>query len=95
MRHSQVNKLVNILKKIDHKIFDNVADDCNLKSLFRNSNFEFIEDYGDGIYFDEDGNLNINVYATCLVCGRNWNVSLKIPAFKEFDLDLTKEVEDD
>ena len=52
---------------------------------------EFFEDWGDGVYVGEDGNLHISISGSCDLCGREFNYEIILPESDDTEtLDLSK-----
>ncbi len=48
-------------------------------SRIDNLDYEFFEDWGDGISINEDGNLEISISGSCDFCGKEFNYEIILP----------------
>lgn len=53
---------------------------------------DYFEDWGEGVYIDEDGNLVFSISGTCDLCGSSFNYEIKLPENGDTNkkIDLTK-----
>ncbi len=80
-----------LLEALPEEIVEKIANGDIDRILHSHIDFDFVEDWGDGIYINEDGNLVVSISCACDMCGKTFNYEIILPENIETKvIDLTK-----